>query len=227
MSVTIIRQVEEMYDGKPQVEIELDDGPRQYCTLDDADWAIQESVQLGFDPQWVKGQLESEEWEEYDEFVHVKRIYLGTVFALCPSGKYYTAWANSNVKRCHLCNGEGSVANIHHDPKLFEFWQQTDRDIRQNVINTFGFFHGNGWPTETIDILEKTQAFVDLYRDKIICPQCVGLGSSEAYLDQIWWEKAEKLYDQFGYSIESGEGDPCDIFAEIYEDYDQEEGSDE
>ena len=33
--------------------------------------------------------------------------FLGTVFALCPSGKYYTPWANSNVESCNRCKGKG------------------------------------------------------------------------------------------------------------------------
>ena len=77
---------------------------------------------------------------------------------------------------------------------------------------------GNGWPKEAIDMLEKTQNYIDLYRDKIMCPQCNGVGSHEAYLDQVWEEMCEDLYDKYGFSIESGEGDPCDLFAVIAED---------
>ena len=220
MTTIIIGQVPSLYDGKPQVEIELDDGSRQFCTLEDADWAIRESVQLGFDPQWVKDQLNTEEWEEYDKFDHIKHLFLGTEFSLTPSGKNYTPFASSNVERCTMCNGEGLIDNIHYDGKLFEFWSNVDRGIRQGVLTTFGFFHGNGWPKEAIDILEKTQAYVDLYRNRITCPQCGSLGSAEAYMDQIWQEKCDGLYDKYGFSIESGEGDPCDLFATIVEEYD-------
>jgi len=37
----------------------------------------------------------------------VGRCYLGTVFALCPSGKYYMPWACSNVNPCPECHGDG------------------------------------------------------------------------------------------------------------------------
>jgi len=221
--VTIIRQVEELFEGHPQVEIELEDGTRQFCAYDDADWAIRQSVQLGFDPQWVKDQLEVAEWEELDEYSHIKSVYLGTVFALCPSGKYYQPWASNNIELCPFCNGQGLINNVHFDPELFKFWSDVDRAMRQGIIDTFGFFHGNGWPKEAIDMLEQTQAYVDLYRDHTPCPQCGSLGSAEAYLDQIWQEKCEALYDKYGFCIESGEGDPCDILAVVSEDYDESE----
>ena len=34
-------------------------------------------------------------------------VFVGTVFGLTPSGKYYTPWANSNVEPCPRCKGEG------------------------------------------------------------------------------------------------------------------------
>ena len=41
------------------------------------------------------GQEEIDDWGEFS--MSAKSTFLGTVFALCPSGKYYTPWANSNV----------------------------------------------------------------------------------------------------------------------------------
>jgi len=41
------------------------------------------------------GQKEVDEWSEYG--VGPRSVFLGTVFTLCPSGKFYTPFANSNV----------------------------------------------------------------------------------------------------------------------------------
>lgn len=64
----------------------------------------------------------------------VMRCFLGTVFSLTPSGKYYTAFASGNV---------------------------TDEEIAK---------------------------------------------------DQLWWERMEDEAAGFDTWIESGEGDPCDIY---------------
>jgi len=37
----------------------------------------------------------------------IARAYVGSVFSLLPSGKFYTPWANSNVEPCPRCGGDG------------------------------------------------------------------------------------------------------------------------
>ena len=52
--------------------------------------------------------------EVIEEFGEVRRegsVFLGTVFALAPSGKYYTPWATSNVEACSRCGGKGKTKN--------------------------------------------------------------------------------------------------------------------
>ena len=68
----------------------------------------------------------------------IKRVYLGTVFGLSPSGKYHTTFANSNV---------------------------TEEEIA---------------------------------------------------MDDEWYERAELELDHIGAYLESGETDPCNLFAEIF-----------
>ena len=45
--------------------------------------------------------------EEDDDGEVVEACYLGSVFSLTPSGKYYMPWACSNVEPCKRCKGEG------------------------------------------------------------------------------------------------------------------------
>lgn len=77
--------------------------------------------------------------------------YLGSVFGLLPSGKYYTPFASSNVDACSRCKGEG-------------------------------------------------------------CKHCGYMGSREAYEDSLWYEYMESALSKHGCILESGEGDPCDLF---------------
>jgi hypothetical protein len=84
--------------------------------------------------------------------------YLGTVFALAPSGKYYNPIANSNVSLCPVCGGRGQT------------------------------------------------------RKTIVCARCGGLGSHEAYQDQEFYRALDDIASDNGGWIESGEGDPCDLF---------------
>lgn len=56
--------------------------------------------------KWAIG----ESFYEYDSFMaedKLEAIYLGSVFSIYPSGKYYTPWANSNVEVCNRCKGKG------------------------------------------------------------------------------------------------------------------------
>jgi len=99
----------------------------------------------------------------------IASLYLGTVFALTPSGKYYTPYANSNVEDCPRCHGTGQTASGKE------------------------------------------------------CTWCCGLGSREAWLDQLWQEEIDRIADRFGLFVFGGEGDPCDIFIGMSADVSNEE----
>lgn len=88
----------------------------------------------------IRTLLDKAEWEPTEDGDgRTRRVYLGTVFALKPSGKYYTAFASSNV---------------------------TDEEAQQ---------------------------------------------------DEAWTEKAGTELEGIGACLESGEDDPCDLFATQYE----------
>lgn len=97
--------------------------------------------------KWAKG----ESFYQYEDMEGniVESVFLGSVFSIYPSGKYYTPWANSNVEVCNRCKGKG-------------------------------------------------------------CDFCGYLGSREAFEDELFTEFLEEYADNCW--IESGEGDPCDIF---------------
>jgi hypothetical protein len=54
------------------------------------------------------------------------------------------------------------------------------------------------------------------------CPHCDGIGSREAYLDELWRNKVEEELGRLDAYLISGEGDPCDLFVEQSRDKEEE-----
>ena len=69
------------------------------------------TVEHGFKMEAIREALDLEDWEEDDmnPGSEVRRVYLGSVFALAPSGKYYMPWACGNLDSCPKCKGKGSL----------------------------------------------------------------------------------------------------------------------
>ena len=63
--------------------------------------------------------------------------------------------------------------------------------------------------------------YEEYYDKKIECPVCHGLGSEEAYKDQVMQEALEDFAGKYGAFVHSGEGDPCDMFVSIVVDEDE------
>ena len=53
------------------------------------------------------------------------------------------------------------------------------------------------------------------------CPVCHGIGSEEAYKDQVMQKALEDCADKYGAFVHSGEGDPCDMFVSIVVDVEE------
>lgn len=179
-------------------------------------------IVLGFDPNLVKIELENEFWQEYwqDKDQEARSIYLGTVFSLTPSGKYYMPFACSNVDLCDICNGRGMISG----GKAQDRAHNTISKIRDMINSTIATY-----PQKSHTITRRKPApltirlLVALYQigkafAPSTCENCQGIGSREAYLDTLWWENCNALYDSHGFCVESGEGDPCDVFATQYRD---------
>lgn len=63
-----------------------------------------EESKIGIKWQAVKAEMDSQQWEvDTCDDVDWRSVFLGTVFDLYPSGKFYTPWANSNVDVCESC----------------------------------------------------------------------------------------------------------------------------
>ena len=186
--------------------------------------------------EYAKGkraELEQEGYIETDSGVFVNLIdnwsmqaveFLGTVFALCPSGKYYLPFACSNVESCPRCKGKGTVkvfdachickGNGHRTvSELAALRNETEEQTRQFLLDKYPSCN---LAMGHFDCL-YCQGTGEIART---CSWCAGLGSREAYLDQVWYETLDAMGDRFGLYITHGEGDPCDIFVGMATDLD-------
>ncbi len=111
----------------------------------------QDSAKLAIDGYVEYGDIVVSHQDYQDTAPLIAQFYVGSVFSLLPSGKFYTPWANSNVEPCPRCGGDG-------------------------------------------------------------CDYCGGLGSREAFEDETWYNSVDEIASERGLWLESGEGDPTDLF---------------
>ena len=138
----------------------------------------------------------------------VRRVFIGTVFALLPSGKYYQPWACGNLVPCPRCAGRCTVGASRRRrvrKRAYARWQRLAR------------LHQRG-RTAKWHAMAKKREQARIAAQGNTCPVCDGLGSAEAARDQRWYEAAEAQLEGTGLSLASGEGDPCDLFIEEYGD---------
>jgi hypothetical protein len=172
-------------------------------------------IELGFDPELVKKALEQETWSNDDQ--EQRAVYLGRM--IWPSGKFYTPWARSNVTPCPTCGGKGTHPTDMETCNICEgrkYRSVTDLMKRRNeprdvVIHSLvNDFHTTVRPdgeTFVCNACGGDGAF------PAICPTCDGLGSEEAYHDELWREQCADLYDEYEFSVEC---DSTDVFAVQY-----------
>jgi hypothetical protein len=182
------------------------------------------AIELGFDPKWVEAEIQKQPWERVECDREERRLFLGTVFQLYPSGKYYTGFACGNLAPCHHCGGAGRLSSRmpSRRKKKLQNWnlrlhERLGRLLRSPVADfTKAQVRRN---------LRQKEAL--LVRMDMICPRCRGEGSAEAHDDQVWHELAEGELDNLGLSLQGGEGDPCDLFAVESRDVVPEDGEEE
>jgi hypothetical protein len=182
---------------------------------------MEPNIETGLNLQVIRDQLNFSDWEEdpMNPGTETRQVFLGSVFGLTPSGKYYLPFACSNVEECPQCHGKGSLRG-HRRQRIIKKAIKRLESLRQAADK-----RGQGYR----DKLVKRHAFLRQSRVAYgySCEFCGGLGSREAYLDQIWNEKAEAELESIGASLASGEGDPCDLFAAEYRDAEEEENVNE
>jgi hypothetical protein len=191
------------------------------------------TVDHGFNLKRIRAKLDRESWEdEYEPGQQVRRVYLGTVFNLTPSGKYYLPFACSNVDACPTCKGKGRVTPRRLKRRTIKKWQGRHAATMRRFDGLMGETGAERTPPTLMrpyrpQNKQAAFAFIDRqpkrFRMRYLnvgteCTACNGTGSREAYLDELWNEAATEALQSIGASLESGEGDPCDLFAVEYRD---------
>lgn len=178
-----------------------------------------------FDVAHIRDLLREKPWEEADHNVDAdgqeRRVWLGTVFGVTPSGKVYAPFACSNVWGCASCGGSGIV--LHVKRRTFKKWQRAHERARALWQK-----RGRHWAIgqRHPSALRSAQvAFRNHQASHSTCRACGGLGSREAFLDELWREHHEKLFEDWGIGFECG--DNGDYFAVEYRDTPDEDEEDE
>ena len=173
-------------------------------------------------------ELENAESHPDDDRRMVQSVFLGTVFSIMPSGKYYMPWACSNLELCPECEGEGWKGMVTCDTCNGKAY----RTFQEEATSRIGWQERSGYTfegepvTETSLVLNRPpdcpilnmpegQSFpCHCYGGEIrkTCSHCEGTGSREAYLDECFQAAMESEAAKNGSWVESGEGDPCDLF---------------
>jgi hypothetical protein len=162
---------------------------------------------------WDKVKAEAEKEEPYDG---ARLLFLGSVFSIMPSGKYYMPFACSNVDTCKVCDGSGSWRNKREpQAERLRLWSEA-ADARAfltaHAFKHFGGYVGGQWPRE----LSRTIAYIDrvllLTADTRTCRACDGTGSTDAAKDERFREALETIAEEHGGFITNGDGDATDLF---------------
>ena len=147
--------------------------------------------------------------------------FLGTVLSLTPSGKYYLPFACSNVDSCPTCEGSGN------QPEKFDQCSicngrgirqiETLANLRHGTMKETREFLTENYPDSVItDYLFTCQGCQGAGYVSVTCETCQGVGSEEAYHDQLWNEALDTQAELHGGWVQSGEGDPLDIFFCVF-----------
>ncbi len=141
-----------------------------------------------------------------------RSVLIGSVFSVMPSGKYYTPFACSNLTPCPACGGEGvQYRKRSKARKLRQVVRQSYR-LSGHLIKHHGFYCEKAWPSHAAARLAALRDMAAYLSPKHTCGHCDGVGSREAALDDAFLEAMENEAEKHDCFIESGEGDPCDIF---------------
>jgi len=163
-------------------------------------------IETGLNLQAIRDALNFETWEQVEPDREERRVYLGTVFALTPSGKYYMPYACSNVAACPVCKGSGTIG-AHRKRRIRAKAKARANELIADAIRRYG--RGSDGVRAQYAMRQRA----DRLADGFSCPRCEGIGSAEARDDEVWQEQAESELNSIGACLTSGDGDPCDLFA--------------
>ena len=156
-------------------------------------------------------------------------VWLGTIFAMTPSGKIYAPFAASNVAGCRRCKGTGSVVNRKADPAVFAAADARNAELLADLLANHGPWYAAGWPTDKASELEASRMLANANKPALTCEWCNGSGSHEAAKDADWWEAFESVTAEHGLARGRMDGEDedgvwvCDPKSPVFNDEETEE----
>jgi len=163
------------------------------------------AIDHGLNLQAIRHKLDREEWEEsFDsDDMECRRVYLGSIFSITPSGKVYAPFACSNVDSCSTCKGRGSVAHVRRRVQK----RRASRVVRTKRIAEKcyrGTIGADSWE------IRKSHSRHAVWRRASAahnastspCTACDSMGSREAAMDQAWNQAVEDALHTIGASLD-------------------------
>lgn len=175
-------------------------------------------IELGFDPQAVRGLVDREDWEPDEPGRERRAVGLGSVMSLTPSGKYYMPFACGNLHPCPGCNGTGKVRPQLKRRVIKKRWNR-NRRVRGIWVRRYGT--PPNWPPRVHAASDHLNRLLQSRAVDASCLRCGGTGSHEAWDDEKWNEAAEAALDEVGLCLETSEGDGTYLLAVEYRDVDR------
>lgn len=160
----------------------------------------------------ILNDLRSQEWQDSEDGGKERFVFIGTVFSLYPSGKYYEPWACSNLDVCSNCNGKGTKNP--RKKRLYKKWRTAQNRChamadKLNLNGNLTELQKHGWYRYYRTVTRSLQQI----QLQMLCRSCGGMGSQEAHADSLYDEALHEEAASHGLFVISGEGDPCDILV--------------
>jgi hypothetical protein len=134
-------------------------------------------------------------------------VWLGTVFALTPSGKVYAPWASSNVMGCKHCKGTGSIVNHKADAATYAAADALNAELLADLLANHGPWFAGAWPADKREALEASRLTAAKHTPTLTCSWCNGNGSHEAAKDEDWWEALQHVAKSHGLIVGRWDGE--------------------
>jgi hypothetical protein len=159
----------------------------------------------------LQQQLDSAEIYEDGDGNKIQTVYLGDIRSITPSGKVYYPFAHNNLEYCPHCNGEGYIKNPNCKHKNFKRTYTKAQNLTMTLKAKYGWYHD--WPKSSQLKVDKLRNQTDQWKNDLLCPECAGLGSLEARLDEDFWKQLESELDTIEAYHHGSEGDGCDVMV--------------
>ena len=148
----------------------------------------------GFDIAKIKQAIEKEDWEPDGEeagYAETRRVFLGTIIAITPSGKFYVPFACSNVAGdCPVCKGAERAPEPRTGRRARKRAERRMRDRSRRQVLLMKGYADMSSPKWWVG--SPTSRRTDIARDRRIierlCHTCGGMGSISAFRDLLWQE---------------------------------------